>query len=54
MFHQESVKAIEGKLEKPMATQYIQEVDYPNWWASVVFVSKGLGKCSLSIGLTVK
>ena len=39
-------------MEKLMATQYIQEVDYPEWLANVVLVSKGEGKWRLCIDFT--
>jgi len=51
-FASEKAKAIEMEMEKLMSVQYIREVDYPEWLANVVLVSKGEGKWRLCIDFT--
>ena len=43
-FALEGAKTIKAEVEKLMSTQYIWEVDYPEWLANVVLVPKGEGK----------
>ena len=43
---------IEAEVEKLMSAQYIKEVDYPEWLANVVLVSKGEGRWRLCIDFT--
>ena len=43
---------IEAEVEKLMGTQYIWEVNYPEWLANVMLVPKGEGKWRLCIDFT--
>ncbi|XP_052192778.1 uncharacterized protein LOC127801573 [Diospyros lotus] len=48
-FASERAKAIEAEVEKLMEANHIREVNYPEWLANVVLVSKGSGKWRLCI-----
>ena len=48
-FAPERAKAIEVEVEKLMEANHIREVNYPEWLANVVLVSKGSGKWRLCI-----